>query len=155
MIKTNNKIKQLQGEIKSISRRLKELEETEEKVYVPKEIGLADENDSDGSAFIVNDLGQSLWRPKPSTFKSFSTGSRNNENTGDNYYLKKVEKPEAGKAYFVTDCEALYNVDSLFQYRIFLNEKTQCCWNKLNEYYSASVNISEWDYYYEIVKEDK
>jgi hypothetical protein len=108
---------------------LKAQEPKENRVFIPKEIGLYDENDEDGSMYIINSLKQALF--KVTKYKSFSVGNDSDSaNTGSNYYIdiNNPVTPEKEKVYFVTSQldNLQENLKELLRYEVVYND--ECCY---------------------------
>jgi len=152
-------------------------------VFVPKEIGLLNVM---GITAIRNPINQALCKfPNDKSFeviqgnknriltdnfwlqkvisheKNYLVKIYNDElNTGNNYYLEKVDKPEAGKVYFITfNGNVDVDIKNIYHYVIFLSDKTYCCWCKSEKegYFAVCINNLKWEEqvdvdYYEVKK---
>ena len=120
-----------------------------EKVFVPKGIGLY----YDGDLWIINPKNQSLsYCNDNKNYDVFSERRSDNENTGSNFELVKVDKPEAGKLYFVTDQNNMCQASDLSRYKLYLDEEHYCYWIEYDEWYATSIGEVCWDNCYEVRK---
>lgn len=125
------------------------------KEYVPKEIGLLGRNSSLGSILILNDLGQLLGKTKGKKSYLVDDDFNHNENTGKNYFYKKVKFPLYGKLYYVTNKEDLSFKLNLDNYVIYLEKNLHCFWEKsVFGMYNVGVSNGIYEHYYEIVRLD-
>lgn len=146
-------INNLMDEIDRETRKELEVERGKDKVFVPKEIWLAGSDAKFRSIFLLNSINQGLVKFSDE-YSYCANNGLTNENTGSNYYLKKVSKPEANKLYFVTDWENIEDyISKINSYIIMLNDNEFVYWIKSSSgnHFWAVIDDKHYENYYEVV----
>ena len=146
-----NELNRIKKEIDKLRTQVAKLiEKGSGRFLVPKEIHLKD-NDADyHSIGIINDKGQELYYSK--THSAYQVCFGHDDNTGSNYELVEVDKPEVGKLYFSTNMDNMASANDLAYYHIFLDEDYYCWWDISGEHYLVTVGNLGWRQYYEVRK---
>ena len=147
------------SELEGIIKRYRELN-LPKRTYVPKEIRLTKATPTQ-SIGIINPLGQCLY--KNTSYEFSVIDGLESDNTGDNFYYRKVDKHMLSNVvenvmYLVTDNDdfELDELTDMTGYVIFIS-KTKCCtWGERDEgYYPVELDTDRWENYYEIIEETK
>ncbi len=142
------KLEEFRGEIEKLAKG------KEERIYVPKEIGMRYENTESEHIELLNPLGQGLMKYNLDNSFTISCYNATSKNTGSNYCLKKVKKMEEGKPYFVTDFSDMSNSKDLDNYVICIKKDVYAYWVEHHNLYEVVLRVSVWQNIYEIIKEE-
>jgi len=142
-------IKELQDRITKLLTQLDKLKSKD--LFVPKEIELAGNNDIYGSIAVIKNE-QALY----SYNGFFGVGwDWKNENTGSNYKLTEVNKPEPDKLYFCTDYEKEdkyfeEDLKDIYYYKCYKTDKLYQFWSC--DSMTNHERSEGWEHYYLVEK---
>ena len=144
----------MKDEVKKLRIKLEQIEkklDKEDRLFVPACIQITSENEKFGSAIIINNKNQGLFKQLKD--KGFIVDVNCvNENTGDNYELIKAESIEDGKLYYVTDFEDIeVGCKVLSKYVVGLKEDRVCHW-RCSSGMEVHVQKYKWKHIFEVVK---
>ena len=123
-------------------------------IYVPKKIGLWGTGRDNESIHIMNPQQQFLY--KDSGYESYGVmGGLSDQNSGKNYKLVKVDKPKAGKIYFISgNADPIDCTNELWRYKLYLTDSIYCYWDKSFGFCKINICEMRWKHYYEVVRVD-